>query len=124
VHAQRARCTGFPVNVADKVQGVLAGCRYAALQKKFNPLRMLVPPPLHADTDPKLRFVRTGKAHPNIAAEFCRGLLDRTMENTADLDQPVTAGTQQIECASTREGADFVQDRSPAVHEESLDPAQ
>src|SRR5688500_50216 len=85
---------------------------------------MLVRPASGAYVIPEMRVLRTDHAHRDIAVVHWRGLLDRPIEDAADLDRPVVSGAKQLECGDSRQRTYFEKHRHAALPKEALDRIQ
>ena len=82
---------------------------------------MFVRPAPNTWISPELCFFGTCNPHPDIAVVCWRGLLNRPIQNVADLDRSVLADTEQLQRSDSSKRTYFMKDLRPAVEKKALD---
>ena len=125
VDRKRACRAGLAAKLGEETRALLSRRRKSGeLLKEIAKFRMLVCPGLNANISPELSFFWARNTNSKIDPILYHELLNRAIHDAADLDRPVLASTQQLQCLDAHQRADLMMYLRPAVEKEPLDHIQ
>src|SRR5690348_10104110 len=101
MNTEDAGGSGSAINLAEEAKTVLApGGDVTDLLHKIHQLGPFVCPPSCTRLAPNPRLFRSDNTHTDMAGRFSDWSLHASVQNAADFDWPVMAGTEQIQRGS------------------------